>query len=172
MSSKGLRRALLLLLTPLLAGVVGLTACTSGTSGLPAPSTRTGASTGTPTVGMTAVPERVRCTTERPLTNGAVGVLRREDVFPRVAFASLGRPLEREPGPDAADPGRCPATLPREPHCDGVPPWAGLGAADLLVAGRVARQVEVLLVSTRSADADAPNGPGTRVLSYRVLDLA
>ncbi|MEO7752912.1 MAG: hypothetical protein ABIS35_05810, partial [Terracoccus sp.] len=42
----------------------------------------------------------------------------------------------------------------------------------LLVAGRVARQVEVLLVSTRSADADAPNGPGTRVLSYRVLDLA
>ncbi len=122
---------------------------------------------------MTAVQDAVRCTTRRPL-DGARGAVPLAEVFPGSTTPALSDPAEVVPGPDAADPRRCPGELPPEPLCDAAVPWSGLDYDAFLTASGARRAVAgYLLTMPPQAGNEAPpeSSPGTRVVTYQLLDL-
>ncbi len=126
-----------------------------------------------PDPGMTAIQDAVRCTTRRPL-DGARGAVPLVEVFPGSTTPDLSDPAEVVPGPDAADPRRCPGTLPPEPRCDEAVPWSGLGYDAFLTASGAERAVNgYLLTMPPQAGNEVPpeSSPGTRVVTYQLLDL-
>jgi hypothetical protein len=77
-------------------------------------------------------------------------------------------------GPDGGDPVRCPGELPPEPYCTEALPWTGLGFGAFVTASGAERAVDgFLLTMPPQADKAAPpeSIPGTRVVSYRLVDL-
>ncbi|MEO7751792.1 MAG: hypothetical protein ABIS35_00110 [Terracoccus sp.] len=126
-----------------------------------------------PDPGMTAIQDAVRCTTRRPL-GVARGAVPLAEVFPGSTTPALAAPDEVLPGPDAADPRRCPGELPPEPLCDEAVPWSGLDYDAFLTASGARRAVSgYLLTAPPQAGNEAPpeSSPGTRVVTYQLLDL-
>jgi hypothetical protein len=126
-----------------------------------------------PDPGMTAIEEAARCTIRRPL-DGAVGAVPGDAVFPGAAAGLISEPFEVIQGPDGGDPVRCPGELPPEPYCTEALPWTGLGFGAFVTASGAERAVDgFLLTMPPQADKAAPpeSIPGTRVVSYRLVDL-
>jgi len=122
---------------------------------------------------MTFIEAPPRCTTRRPLTG--TGRVPLDAVFPGAETSALSDPRETVPGPDAADPTRCPGELPSEPQCDGLVPWTGLLPDAFVPASRARRLVEgYLLTMPKQAGNQAPpeSSAGTKVVTFSLVDLA
>ena len=123
---------------------------------------------------MTQIEPAAACTIRRPLAGGRAAVPL-DAVFPGASSSSISDPREIVPGPDAADPGRCPGELPSRPVCQSIVPWADLTDEEFAQASRVSRLVDgYLLTMPQLAGNQSPpeSSPGTKVVTYRLLDVA
>jgi hypothetical protein len=123
---------------------------------------------------MTQIEPAAVCTIRRPLTDrrGAVPL---DAVFPGASSSSVSDPREVVPGPDAADPRRCPGELPLRPACQNIVPWADLTDEEFVQASHARRLVDgYLLTMPQLAGNQSPpeSSPGTKVVTYRLLDVA
>ncbi|GAA2741368.1 hypothetical protein GCM10009868_07230 [Terrabacter aerolatus] len=126
-----------------------------------------------PDPGMTPIEAAPQCTTTRPLTGK--GRVPLDAVFPGAETSAFSAPKEVVPGPDAADPARCPGGLPSRPHCDGLVPWTDQLADAFVPASRARRLVEgYLLTMPKQAGNQAPpeSSAGTKAVTYSLVDLA
>jgi hypothetical protein len=123
---------------------------------------------------MTVIEDAPQCTVRRELA-GADRRVPIDEVFPGWSSGGFSDPGEVVPGRDAADPARCPGKLPTDPYCDEVLPWTGLLFDTFVTASGARRVVDgYLLAMPHGSDPEAPpeKTPGTRVVTYRLLDLA
>ncbi|TQN46180.1 hypothetical protein FHX52_2886 [Humibacillus xanthopallidus] len=123
---------------------------------------------------MTVIEDAPQCTVRRELA-GAERMVPIDEVFPGWNSGGFAGPSEVVPGRDAADPARCPGELPTSPFCDEMLPWTGLLFDAFVTASGARRVVDgYLLAMPHGSNPDAPpeQTPGTRVVTYRLLDLA
>ncbi len=123
---------------------------------------------------MTVIQDAAQCTVRRGLTDARGRVPLRE-VFPGSSDGGFSDPSEVVPGRDAADPARCAGKLPPDPHCEVILPWTGLSSDESFITASGAQRVVdgYLLTMPQQAGNEAPpeSSPGTRVVTYRLLDL-
>ncbi|MEO7447913.1 MAG: hypothetical protein ABI336_06525 [Humibacillus sp.] len=127
----------------------------------------------TPDPEMTVIESAALCTLHRQRDDASYFVPVQE-VFEGQAGVGWSGATEVVPGPDAADPSRCPGELPPQAFCEVAVPWTGMSDDTLITAGRLHRAVAGSLESgpgqaEGAAPADAVKG--VRRVLYEIYDL-
>jgi hypothetical protein len=128
----------------------------------------------TPAPQMTVIESAAVCTTRR-VRDDASYFIPVQEVFEGAPGDGWSGATEVVPGPDAADPSRCPSELRPDPFCEVAAPWTGMSDDSFVTAGRLERAVAGSFdsVPPQPDGADPAAGvKGLREVLYQIYDLA